>query len=84
MRVIGTIQRLQIQPETLKTKLEPPLGYNPEILLEVDMLKLTTKGFVGLKNEQEILDVHHQEHPRSRNRKDNDLSFNFISHYQKM
>jgi hypothetical protein len=78
------IQRLQIQPESLKTNLAAPLGYDPSKLLEVTALKLTLGGCVGVHKGQDILDIHHRDHPHSGYSKNNAISFNFTSHYQKM
>jgi hypothetical protein len=83
-KIIGYIERLQIQPESLKTNLAAPLGYDPSNLLEVTALKLTLQGCVGVDKGQDILDIHHQHHARSGFSKNNGVSFNFTSHYQKM
>ncbi len=83
-KITGYIERLQIQPESVKTNLAAPLGYDPNKLFEVTALKLTPQGCVGVDKGQDILDIHHRDQARSGYSKNNAVSFNFTSHYQKM
>jgi hypothetical protein len=85
MQQIGTIQFLQIQRESLKVGESSNRRYDPAALLTVPRLKLTPGGVIGITAEgQEIIDVHHVAHPRSRNRDDNFISMGFSSHYVAM
>ena len=82
MALLGTIQLLQIQRESLKVDDEHGRHYDPGPLLAVAQLKLTAGGVVGVTDTgEEIIDVHHTGHPRSRNRADNFVSMGFTAHY---
>ena len=90
LRKIGVVVRLQIQQESLKRGRSPNRYYDPASLLLVDTLRLSEEGVVGLVDVEgqhaprEVLDVHHFGHYDSKNRGDNDISFNFTSHYARM
>ena len=86
MQLIGTVTRLQIQRDRLKEGKIPNRVYRTTPLMQVDTLKLTPRGVFGLQMDgAELIDVHHIDHPNSRNRKNaNGLSFNFTSHYVAM
>jgi hypothetical protein len=84
MHQIGQIERLQVQLDKLKTETKPNQTYVPEALRVVPALQLTTKGVIGLKDGQKLLDVHHADHAQARNRKTAGISFNLSSHYQRM
>jgi hypothetical protein len=58
--VIGTVVRLQVQ----RSRLKPARAYDPSPLLEVAALEVSSRGVVGDGH----LDVHHADHPDSRNR----------------
>ena len=82
MRFIGTIQVVQIQRESLKVESGSTRHYDPQPLLTVAQLRLTRNGVIGLTAAGEaLIDVHHTDHPRSRNREDNYVSMGFVSHY---
>ncbi|MDQ3250589.1 MAG: hypothetical protein M3Q45_15460 [Chloroflexota bacterium] len=85
MRKIGEIVRLQVQPTSLKQGERSHRYYEPAGLCVVTALRLTAQGVVGLLNGAEVSDVHHAEHPASKNRGlTNSLSINFTSHYAQM
>lgn len=85
MRKIGTIQRLQVQTTSLKQGEKHNRYYEPAGIQPVSALRLTPQGVVGLENGQTFSDVHHAEHPHSKNRAlTNGISFNFTSHYTLM
>ena len=68
MRLIGTIVRLQIQESSLKVG-DRPRRYDPVPIRSVPALRVSTAGVVGLaKNGETIVDVHHDDHPASKNR----------------
>lgn len=85
MRKIGEIIQLQVQVDSLKQGEKNNRYYEPAGLRTVSALRLTPAGVVGLENGQELSDVHHADHPESKNRTlTNGISFNFTSHYRRM
>lgn len=86
MREIGQIKQVQVQRSGLKTGQKPYRVYDPAPLLVVSRLLLSRKGTIGLTAEgEQIIDVHHVEHPESRNVDEiNGISIGFSSHYQAM
>lgn len=83
--MIGTVARLQVQRSRLK--LGPPAArvYEPAPLLEVEALEVGPRGCVGVVGGQRYLDVHHADHPDSRNVKLlNGLSLLPSAHYARM
>ena len=63
MELIGTVVRLQVQRSRLKPGPATTRVYDPSPLAEVTELVLGPRGVVG----DGILDVHHADHPDSRN-----------------
>lgn len=64
------VVRLQVQIAPMKPGRAPWRVYDPSCLREVEQLRLTTKGVVGLLADgTELLDVHHADHPLSRDRR---------------
>ena len=85
MRRIGHVARLQIQIGSLKRGEGAARVYDPANLRAAPALRLTPAGVVGLLADgREQLDVHHRDHPASKNRSGNAISFNFSSHYGRM
>lgn len=85
MREIGRIKQVQIQRSPLKIGQKPHRYYDPSPLLIVNSLLLSPRGVIGVTAEgEEIIDVHHVEHPASRNHSVNAISVGFTSHYQSM
>jgi hypothetical protein len=84
MREIGYIERLQVQLDSLKKGDKPNRYYDPTALRVVRALRLTIKGVIGITEGQELLDVHHADHPYSKNRQTNAISFNLSPHYAQM
>ncbi len=85
MQYIGRITQVQIQRSSLKAGERPQQYYDPSPLLVVSRLLLTRRGAIGIAFDGErIIDVHHSDHPVSRNRGENDISLGFTSHYQAM
>jgi hypothetical protein len=85
VRFIGTVVRLQIQESSLKVGSQPR-RYDPAPIRSVPALSLDSAGVIGLlKNEETIVDVHHQNHPASKNRGgENGISLGFTTHYVSM
>jgi hypothetical protein len=81
---IGYIEQLQVQLDSLKKGDKPNRYYDPAALRVVPALRLTTKGVIGITEGQELLDVHHADHPYSKNRQTSAISFNLSSHYARM
>jgi len=86
MKYLGIIKHLQIQRDHLKVGQSPNRIYRPDPLMSVMGLKLTDRGVFGLSDNPEVIvDVHHIDHPHSRNRgNENGVSINFTAHYTKM
>jgi hypothetical protein len=83
--LIGEITRLQIQRSSLKIQGEPNRYYDPDPITSVPSLELEPGGVVGLDdNGSRLIDVHHQDHPMSKNRDLNGISIGFITHYEQM
>ena len=85
MRLIGTIVRLQVQESSLKVGTKPR-RYDPAPIQSVPALSLSPAGVVGLAaNGRSIVDVHHHDHPTSKNRRgENGISLGFTGHYRAM
>ena len=85
MRLIGTIVRMQVQESSLKVG-DKPRRYDPAPIQSVPALSVSCAGVVGLaKNGQSIVDVHHHDHPASKNRRgENGISIGFTGHYRVM
>ena len=81
MRLIGTIVRLQVQDSSLKVGAKPR-RYDPAPIRSVPALRLSPAGVVGRAEDGEsILDVHHHDHPASKNRDgENGISLGFTAH----
>ncbi len=86
MQAIGVVQLVQVQQESLKIDLEDgSRAYDPSPLCQVPQILITAKGIIGiLESGEEVIDVHHTNHPRSRYRGDNHVSIGFTSHYDAM
>ena len=85
VRYIGTIVRLQIQDSSLKVG-SKPRRYDPAPIRSVPALSLSPAGVVGhAENGETIVDVHHHDHPSSKNRDgENGTSLGFTAHYVAM
>jgi hypothetical protein len=85
VQAIGTVVRLQIQESSLKVG-SKPRRYDPAPLRSVPAIRLGPAGVVGLaENGETIVDVHHREHPSSKNRGgENGISLGFTAHYLAM
>jgi hypothetical protein len=85
VRLIGTIVRLQVQESSLKVG-DKPRRYDPAPIQSVPALSISSAGVVGLmENGESIVDVHHHDHPASKNRGgENGISLGFTGHYREM
>ena len=64
------VVRLQVQTRPMKQGRAPWRFYDPSCLREVDALRLTPSGVIGiLADGTEVIDVHHAAHPESRDRR---------------
>ena len=64
------IVRLQVQRDPLKVGKAPLRTYRPAAIVPVDRLVAGPRGVHGVTADgAEIIDVHHQDHPRSRDRR---------------
>ena len=84
-QAIGTVVRLQVQESSLKMGAKPR-RYDPAPIRAVPALSLSPAGVVGLaENGETIVDVHHGDHPSSKNRGgENGISLGFTAHYLAM
>ena len=79
---IGTVLRLQVQRSPLKPGPAGARAYDPAPLLEVEALEVGPRGVVGQTTDGPVLDVHHADHPQTRNRRlTNGLSLLPRAHY---
>lgn len=82
---IGRVVRLQVQTDSLKRGERPRRVYDPAPLSEVARLRVSPSGAVGVTAAgEEILDVHHPGHPRTKTAPGREVSFGFTSHYGHM
>ena len=82
MELIGTVVRLQVQRSRLKPGPPTTRVYDPAPLLEVAALDVGPRGVVGVTEGGPLVDVHHADHPDSRNRRlGNGLSLMPQAHY---
>jgi hypothetical protein len=64
------IVRLQVQTKPLKVGRAPFRRYDPSAIESVHRLEMSPSGVVGLAERLgSVIDVHHVDHPRSRDRK---------------
>jgi hypothetical protein len=84
MKVLGTVVRLQVQRSPLKPGPRATRVYNPTPLLEVAALEVDPRGVVGQTACGPVLDVHHADHPDTRNRGSNGLSLLPGAHYARL
>lgn len=84
MEQIGIVHYIQVQRDRLKVGEAPNRVYRTDPLLNVDLLRLTPHGIYGLLMDgSELIDVHHVDHPATRNNNNvNGVSFNFLSNYE--
>ncbi len=79
---MGTVVRLQVQRSRLKPAPATTRVYDPAPLLEVAALDVGPRGVVGVTADGPVPDVHHADHPDSRNRRlANGLSLLPKAHY---
>lgn len=85
MREIGAIKQIQIQRSSLKQGQRPYRYYDPAPLQPVERLRLSAGGALAVAGDELLVDVHHADHPDSKNRAGvNGLSIGFTSHYRAM
>ena len=85
MTVLGVVSRLQVQTARLKPGPATTRVYDPAPLCEVDALEVSPRGCRGLLDGAWVLDVHHADHPDTRNvALVNGLSLLPRSHYARM
>ena len=84
-RALGTIAFVQVSPVTVKVAGDPE-RYDPAPLTRVEQLLIDRRGPIGIASDgRRLMDVHHADHPHSRNRQTlNGVSIGFTSHYAVM
>jgi hypothetical protein len=66
------IVRLQVQTDPMKVGRAPLRRYEPAVIESVPRIEVSPSGVVGLAERSgSVLDVHHVDHPRSRDRRGN-------------
>ena len=79
---MSTVLRVQVQTSRLKPL--PAKAYDPSPLLAVDAVEVDERGCVGLKDGERVVDVHHADHPDSRNVKlGNGISWVDVAAYER-
>jgi hypothetical protein len=82
---IGKIVRLQVQVRGLKIGEKPFRTYDTKSILSAPQLEVTAKGAQAIMpNGYTSMDIHHADHPDSKNAGDNSISIGFASNYKKM
>ena len=86
MRPLGSLVRLQIQRNTLKTGVKPDRLYDPAPILAVDRLAVGPDGVLGAGPDGSwLVDVHHRAHPATKNEDGlHGVSVGFTAHYEAM
>ena len=86
MRPLGSLVRLQIQRNTLKTGVKPDRVYDPAPILAVDRLAVGADGVLGAGPDGSwLVDVHHRAHPATKNEDGlHGVSVGFTAHYEAM
>ena len=78
--LVGTVRRLQVQRSRLKPGPKGQRAYDPSPLLQVDAVQVGPRGLTATDG---TLDVHHADHPDSRNvQLVNGLSVLPLAHYE--
>lgn len=65
--VLAVVLRLQVQRSRLKAGPAATRRYDPAPLIEVQALRIGPRGVIGERAGQDVADVHHADHPDSRN-----------------
>ena len=85
MQKIGRVKFVQVQRDSLKQGDRPNQRYLPAPLQVVERLRFTEGGFVGITDSgEEIVDVHHADHPNNHHRGHNAFSIGFTGNYGSM
>jgi hypothetical protein len=82
---LGTIVRLQVQRSSLKVGERRARRYDPTPIVSVDAMEVSPHGVVGLStSDSRVMDIHHVDHPDSKNWVGDEISFGFTGHYHRM
>jgi len=85
MQKIGTVAFVQVQRYSMKKWFDDDLHYDTNPLMTVDKLWLNNGGIMGITEDNTtIVDVHSMQHPESKCRGDNKISFGFLPNYDAM
>ena len=84
MRELGTVKLVQIQPSGLIVKTEAGEVYDPSRRVEVDSLLITQLGIEAVIHGENVLDIHHIDHPDKAYDNKDLVSIGFTSHYEAM
>jgi len=79
------IKFVQVQRSALKVGEKPKRYFDPTPITQVEYLKISNDGVVGVTAEgEEIVDVHHRRHHDSRFNSRNGISIGFTTYYHDM
>ena len=84
-RALGSVKLVQVQPSGLI--IDTPTGYyyDASRRVEVDRLLITSMGIEAITDEgEQVLDIHHINHPDKAYGNDDLISIGFTSHYKAM
>jgi hypothetical protein len=84
LTLLGPVVRLQVQTAALVAGERGRRTFDPAPLREVDSLRLTPNGVLGITGDGEVMDVHHRDHPASKWGGNNGVSVLFTHHYRLM
>lgn len=84
MQKIGTVAFVQIQRYSMKQMMNDDLAYDTNPLQNVEKLWLSGQGIMGVADNTTIVDVHSINHPESKYRGNNKISFGFLPNYGAM
>jgi hypothetical protein len=85
LRDLGVIKLVQLQPNGLIIEKPPGYFYDESRRVEVDRLIINSKGIEAIAPDGEnVLDIHHLDHPDKEYDDDDLVCIGFRSHYEKM
>ena len=85
MKTIGHVAKVQIQSHSLKQVSAQGKYYDVSGLHGMQAIEVSNAGVIGLSADQRRIDVHHPDHPQSRNRAGrNAFSVGFSGNYDEL
>ncbi len=85
LRDLGIVKLVQLQPNGLIIEKPPGFFYDESRRVRVDRLEINSKGIEATTpNGEQVLDIHHLDHPDKEYDDDDLICIGFTSHYDKM